>query len=233
MPSWNIHMAHVERLVSEHDLRELGIGDLNCFLFGNCLPDVYVGYMVHDVSKKLDYRLTHLADPHGMPEPRHQEFWERFCLPSLADGGKLSEVTLGAWTHLMADASYNHHVNIEIKRQKLEYGDPLRVRKQRDFDLFGHTFELTLVPEVTPLLVEQCAAFPQYAVEEPDVRAGVEVARHIVWNNRPQDAPATAEPDYDLLSAAFFARVFDETQHQIACALTRYAAGKDPYAKAS
>ena len=55
MPSWNIHTAHVERLLREHGASELGIGDKDAFLMGNLLPDVYVGYMVPDASWRIDY----------------------------------------------------------------------------------------------------------------------------------------------------------------------------------
>ena len=39
MPSWNI-LPHVERLLAEYDQEELGIHDVNCFLFGNLVPDI-------------------------------------------------------------------------------------------------------------------------------------------------------------------------------------------------
>ena len=54
MPSCNIHTAHVERLLREHDARDLGIRDADAFLMGNILPDVYVGYMVQDASWRID-----------------------------------------------------------------------------------------------------------------------------------------------------------------------------------
>ena len=57
MPSWNIHTAHVERLLREHGASELGIGDKDAFLMGNLLPDVYVGYMVPDATWRIDYKL--------------------------------------------------------------------------------------------------------------------------------------------------------------------------------
>ncbi len=68
MPSWNIHTAHVERLLREHGASELGIDDKDAFLMGNLLPDVYVGYMVPDATWRIDYKLTHLTmRPHSPP----------------------------------------------------------------------------------------------------------------------------------------------------------------------
>ncbi|MEE1044518.1 MAG: hypothetical protein U0L51_03405 [Olegusella sp.] len=221
MPSWNVHTAHVERLLREHTPGELGIRDVNCFLFGNFLPDVYVGYMVPGPTKTIDYRVSHFADPHHMPEPRYQEFWERYAEPSRDKAGRVSDVTLGAWAHLVADCFYNHNVNRLVDEQGLTYGDPLRVRKQGDFDKFGHTLDIHMVPEATPELIAQCSAFPQYEVVEPDVRAAVDVARDIVRDTR--DNHLAGEPDYSLLSASFFARVADEVNETITRGLIAYA----------
>ena len=75
MPSWNIHTAHVERLLRAEGADALGVTDVNSFLFGNFVPDVYVGYMVHDPSFRIDYKLTHLALREHIPLPRYDDFW--------------------------------------------------------------------------------------------------------------------------------------------------------------
>ena len=63
MPSWNIHIAHVEAtLRSVGDPSALGIGDQNAFLFGNFVPDINVGYMVKNPDRRIEYRVTHFAD---------------------------------------------------------------------------------------------------------------------------------------------------------------------------
>ena len=71
MPSWNVHTAHVERLFSDRSPQALGIRDANAFLFGNFVPDIYVGYMVREVTHTIDYRDTHFVDPSYVPEPRY------------------------------------------------------------------------------------------------------------------------------------------------------------------
>ena len=223
MPSWNIHIAHVERLLREHAAADLGIRDVNCFLFGNFVPDIYVGYMVPNPTKTIDYRVCHFADPHHMPEPRHQEFWDVYAEPSRDGEGRVSDVTLGVWAHLVADCLYNHNVNVLVEEQGLEYGDPLRVRKQGDFDAFGHTLDIGMVPEVTPELLAQCASFPQYEVAESDVRAAVDVARGIVRDT--QAHHLSHEPEYSLLSSSFFAKVSDLVDNTITAGLLSYANG--------
>ena len=58
MPSWNIHTAHVERLLADCEPDDLGIEDVNAFLFGNYVPDIYLGFMVADITFHVDYCRT-------------------------------------------------------------------------------------------------------------------------------------------------------------------------------
>ena len=224
MPSWNIHTAHVERLLAEEDASSLGIRDVNAFLMGNIIPDVYVGYMVPNPTRKIDYRVTHLADPSHVPEPRYGEFFERFAVPSADASGRVSDVVLGAWTHLVADNLYNLHFNRLIKRIGVKPSSTTRARKQSDFDIFGRTLDIHMVPEPTSELIEQCAAFPQYAIEESDVRAACKVMRRIVADNA---ANHVSDPVYDLLGSSYFTEIPTLVDARMREALHAYAAG-DP-----
>lgn len=82
MPSWNIHIAHTQRLLATGPLSDFGIRDANAFLFGNLVPDVYVGYMLPKPSGILPYQLTHFADPCSIPIPREREFWDLYVEPA-------------------------------------------------------------------------------------------------------------------------------------------------------
>lgn len=198
MPSWNIHTAHVERLLREEGADALGITDVNAFLLGNFAPDIYVGYMVPDTTFRIDYKLTHLALREHIPLPRADEFWEFY----VARQGQVSDLTLGVWAHLVADHVYNKHTRAYLKRIGMEPGEEARVGKQSDFALFGRTLDISLVPYVDEALLAQCADFPQYSIAEKDVRAAVDVARAIVEKNRAEHV--TGEPEYQLLTAEFF-----------------------------
>lgn len=83
MPYWNLHTAHAQHLLTQGKPEEFGIRDANAFLFGNYVPDIYVGYMVQHPSGILPYTHTHLADPHAIPVPREQEFWDTYVEPTL------------------------------------------------------------------------------------------------------------------------------------------------------
>lgn len=201
----------------------LGIRDVNAFLFGNLVPDVYVGYMVTELSHKIKYIETHFADPGYVPEPRYWEFFERYVVPSANEQGRVSDVVLGAWTHLLADNVYNTHFNQLLVRLELEPGTEIRVRKQGDFDTFGRTLDISMMPKVTDELLAQCVAFPQYPVEEPEVLATCEVMARIVADNAERHV---INPEYSLLGDDYFSSVPDEVDSLMRAGLHDYAAGR-------
>lgn len=221
MPSWNIHTAHVEYLLAHGQPDKLGIRDTNAFLFGNIVPDVYVGYMVKNPTRKIRYGDTHFVDPGFVPEPRFWEFWEKEALPAADGQGRVSDLVLGAWCHLVADNLYNHHTNQFLVDHDIQPGEQTRIRKQGDFDLFGRTLDIDLTLRVDEALLEQATHFPQYEVAEEDVRSAVEVQDQIVRHN--QEAHIGGVPDYAMLTPAFFAETFAEVDRWMSEGLSAYA----------
>ena len=219
MPSWNIHTAHVERLLREEGAARLGVRDVNAFLFGNFLPDIYVGYMVPvPVARLRDYRETHFADGGAIPSPNYQAFWDRFVVGcGAAAGGSLHDLVLGAWAHLVCDSVYNTRTRAYIASIGVKAGDVTRKRKQRDFALFGRTFDISLRPRVTPELIAACAAYPQYPVIEADVREAVAVAGRIVDENH--EGLIRSVPTYDLLTPEVFSAASEEANETIVAGL--------------
>ena len=222
MPSWNIHTAHVERLLREHDARDLGIRDADAFLMGNILPDVYVGYMVPDASWRIDYKMTHLTMRDHIPLPRYQEFWD-FYVERPEDYGAncTTDVVLGAWCHLVCDHVYNERTRAYLKTVHLAPGECARIKKQADFALFGQTLDISMKPRVTPAVIDQCLHFPQYAVAEKDVRAAADVASSIVDKN--QENHIEGVPEYQLLTSDFFADAKEEANRMMVEGLQRFA----------
>lgn len=213
MPSWNIHTAHVERLLSGADPADYGIRDVDCFLFGNLAPDVYVGYMVADTTHTIPYAVTHLTDPTFMPLPDAELFWESYVVRADARGEGASDLALGAWAHLAADRCYNGAVRRVIADRDLPHGDALRVRKQADFDAFGRTLDISLAPRATDRVLAECASFPQYPIAPADALAAVGAAREVVERNRSEHL--AGEPAWQLLDAGFFSRAFDEADRVV------------------
>ncbi len=221
MPSWNIHTAHVERLIDDGSLDDVGISHVDDFLFGNLVPDIYVGYMICNPSRKIAYRETHFADPSIIPAPDASLFYRQFVR-----GHDVDEVVLGAWTHLLCDHYYNLRTTRFIDRIGVSAGEQTRIRKQADFDLFGRTLPIARIPRLTKRLVRCCEAFPQYPIDEQDVRAAIAVQRGVVRRN--QEEHVEGAPGYCLLTEEFFTKTYALVDAVLHEALRRYSAGDDP-----
>ena len=84
MPSWNIHIAQTEELLRREGPVSRAVHDRNIFLFGNVVPDIFVGYMLDlDFDRIIPYTVTHCAKSEPIPKPREWEFWERFVVPQV------------------------------------------------------------------------------------------------------------------------------------------------------
>ena len=208
MPSWNIHTAHAERFLREEGLEALGVTDANAFVFGNYVPDIYVGYLVKPTTKTIEYKVTHLARSAYIPLPRHDIFWRRY----IEGRDDVSDVTLGAWTHLVCDHVYNEHTRAFIKKVHVKPGEQARIAKQGDFAAFGHTLAISTHVVADEALIAQCAAFPQYGIPEADVRETVRAACEFVDDNQAHFLPEL--PELVLLTPEFFSSAFEEA-HRI------------------
>lgn len=271
MPSWNIHIAHVERLLDAGGRIAGAVRDRNAFLFGAVVPDIYVGYMVPGVERPMPYRATHFAGPGHIPCPREREFWEAYVEPaaralealaaprSAASGASaprpvidfmtiererdfvgrtqhpqrydgapdpvapsrelddaaderavaesLFDLVLGAWAHLLADSLWNTRVNEFLEAHGGKPSNEFRIKKQADFDAFGHTLAIGSVPRPTRRLLATARAFPQYAIEEKMALLAVGVMHEIARGN----GGVPAHGSYQLLDEEFFADTFAET----------------------
>lgn len=220
MPSWNVHIAHVERLLNDETARLDGIGDRDAFVLGNLVPDIYVGYMVPDVSHTIPYRDTHFSNPDFVPAPDASLFYRKYIR-----GRHATDVTLGAWCHLLCDHYYNLRTTQYIASIGVEPGEQTRIRKQADFNLYGRTLDISLVPRLTDEVRRQSAAFEQYQLEEQDLDAATRSAERIVSANRSDCLTGT--PTYDLLTADFFVTTSAEVERVLHEALECYASGRD------
>ena len=154
MPSWNVHTAHVERLLTEYESGRLGIADENAFLFGNYVPDIYLGFMVPDAGFRIDYCITHRADLNRIPLPDADAFWDDYVYRRRPASPVGVSLVLGAWAHLLTDRLYNKRFRAFCKTHEVPSGEELRIRKQADFDLFGHSLCVSTCVHETIELVE-------------------------------------------------------------------------------
>lgn len=232
MPSWNIHTGLVERLLSEEDPSSLGIRDVDAYHFGNLVPDVYVGYMVPEVSHTLRYIDTHYGQRSHIPVPEVDRFWNDWIEPAIPLGG-VDDMVLGAWAHLLADNRYNARVRAFNEAHSIPSGEKTRIAKQGDFDLFGHGLAISRVVEPTRAVIEQAGRFPQYPIEAADVAEAVRADRVVVE----AAGKAPERNEYVLLPRELIQEVFDQVHQDTVAGLRAYveavrAAGHDPLAPA-
>lgn len=209
MPSWNIHVAQTECLLDRMSDLSRAVSSRNAFLFGNLVPDIFVGYMVPDVDHLIPYRITHFADPVPIPKPHEEEFWNEYVTPALEASCDLAvrDMVLGAWVHLLADNTWNMRTNEYLDRIGGQPGEEFRIKKQADFDVFGKTLHIEAVPEKTLELLGAARMFPQYPIDEDAVEKTIASVSAIVRANpgEPHHTP------YRLLTDEFFDVVFAES----------------------
>ena len=209
MPSWNVHLAHAERLLDEVGASALGVRDENAFLVGNVVPDIPVGFIVKEPQLKLRYTFTHLAEKRPIPFPRAVEFWDAY----IAGRDEVDDVTLGAWAHLAADRVYNLHTRAYLDAIHVEANDEARTGKQGDFALFGRTLSIARYVEASEPVLALTAAFEQYALPEADVREAVRLCNFYVDENHREHLDSL--PELALLTPEFFEAAWAETHETI------------------
>lgn len=207
MPSWNIHTAHVESLLSRRDPKELGIEDVNTFLFGNFAPDIYVGFMVPEASLRIDYCVTHVAQINMIPVANADMFWDLYIGYRTPSDPSTLSLTLGAWAHLVADRYYNGNFRTYWLQCDIAGGDVQRIAKQADFELFGNSLRLQTCTQATQQLLEAAYNFRPYRILEEDVNRSIDIANAIVRNNGKAHLTQTS---YQVLSKAWLDRVFSD-----------------------
>ena len=194
MPSWNVHIAHADRLL------EKGAGCLgvdihypDAFLLGNVAPDVHIGFMVPDYSHKVRYGRSHQSYPGSLPIPSYKRYQRNFmgglnpaeyllqtdfiqpnvsyCSAeqrSLVDQRQLREFIVGIWCHLVCDHVYNTHTRAFLRAHHIPTGEDARIRKQADFDVYGRSLDMNRLPEASDELFAVAAAHPQYGFTHSD-----------------------------------------------------------------
>ena len=218
MPSWNIHTAHVEHLLEGGRAQGLGVADANAFLFGNYVPDVYVGFMVPDATMRIDYRITHMAAGSLIPVPDADRFWDGYIAHARPMSGSAFSLTLGAWAHILTDRFYNGNFREFWRAHDVPQGDELRVCKQADFDLFGRTFGIASHVRPTPELLEAAREFGPYSILPEDVDRSICVADAIVADS----ARAPEERPYRLLDEDWLGAVFDACDERLTAWLSAW-----------
>ena len=126
------------------------------------------------------------------------------------------DMALGAWAHLLADKIWNTRVNAYLTALGGTPSEEFRIKKQGDFDVFGRTLAVDLVPQATQRLLRAAERFPQYEIPQLYALETVGVMHEIVRESSVEHD----HPPYRLLTDEFFAEtlalVLDETDRLLA-----------------
>ena len=118
----------------------------------------------------------------------------------------LLDLTLGVWSHLVADTVWNTRVNQYLEAHGGKPCEEFRIKKQGDFDWFGKTLSIVSIPRATDRLYTAATRFGQYPIHKEYVLKTTGVMHEIVREN-------PGEPDhppYRLLTEEFFDATFTE-----------------------
>ena len=124
-----------------------------------------------------------------------------FSLASEDVAQSLLDLTLGVWSHLVADTVWNTRVNQYLEAHGGKPCEEFRIKKQGDFDWFGKTLGIVSIPRATDRLYTAATRFGQYPIHKEYVLKTIGVMHEIVREN-------PGEPDhppYRLLTEAGFA----------------------------
>ena len=238
MPSWNVHIAHADRLLEKGaGCLDVDIHYPDAFLLGNVAPDVHIGFMVPDYSHKVRYGRSHQSYPGTLPIPSYRRYQRNFmgglnpaeyllqtdfiqpnvsyCSPeqrSLVDQRQLRELIVGIWCHLVCDHVYNTHTRAFLRAHNIPTGEDARIRKQADFDVYGRSLDMNRLPEASDELFAVAEAHPQYGFTHSDVEQTLQVIQRIAEENRQNSVSC---PQYQMLDTEFFSSAYKEAEETL------------------
>lgn len=181
MPSWKIHAQVANKLNSKLNYYE----DKDKFLLGNILPDMYGGHVVKNVSKIIEYQVSH-----------YREYTiingGKFCLPDYETFKNVhlddiqDPLILGYLVHLMTDYYFNKYTytnkvlldnsgevcGIKTKRNEiLECNRNTMIRiKQEDFNSFEKVLNIDNVSiAYTSNILDSLSKLKTFEVEQKDI----------------------------------------------------------------
>lgn len=155
MPNWKTHIEFGKRVNKK--LNYTG-EELEMFLIGNLLPDINNGYMIPDISKKIDHETTHYVVNGNYS---YINFYNKH-----KENIKKNPLLMGYFSHLFLDYNMNNNFYTtyrEVNIHKYEHKQ-LRIMKQSDFRLYNNRYldnyiEISDVDALVTKLEEVCDVY--------------------------------------------------------------------------
>ena len=160
MPNWKIHIEISKRLRKKLNYND---EDYELFLFGSIAPDINNGYLVKDVSKVIDHKITHFSEKNIYS---YKNFLEKYK-DQIKD-----PFVFGYFTHLVSDFVFNGSFYEHLRKGELQCNnhDELRIIKQHDFRVFNNNFQKNDIT-ITNIekILESTKKISEISIEKDDV----------------------------------------------------------------
>ncbi len=155
MPNWKTHIEFGKRVNQKLNYTA---EKLELFLIGNLLPDINNGYMIPDISKKIDHETTHYVINGNYS---YINFYNKH-----KENMKENPLLMGYFSHLFLDYNMNNNFYTtyrEANIHKYEHKQ-LRIMKQSDFRLYNNKYldnyiEVSDVDNLVAKLEELCDVY--------------------------------------------------------------------------
>ena len=165
MPNWKIHIEVSKRLRKKLNYNDQ---DYELFVFGSIVPDINNGYLLKDVSKVIDHKITHFSEKNIFS---YANFLEKYK-------DKLNDpFVFGYFTHLVTDFTFNNNFYTQIGKRKIPHDnhESLRIMKQHDFKVYNNNFQKNNI-EITDIkrVLEYAKKIEEISINKDDVIKSLE-----------------------------------------------------------
>ena len=170
MPNWKTHIEIGLRLNEElkYDKK-----NLNLFLFGSILPDINNGYLITDISNKIEHDITHMGK---FINSSYTDFYNKYK----NEIENKNPLFLGYLAHLYTDNTWNKNFYTRVQNEniKVENRDELRIMKQSDFKVYNNNFIKNIIEIDNPdYLLNEINKIEEVVIEKDDILKSLKFLR--------------------------------------------------------
>lgn len=164
MPNWEIHLEIAKRV--NNYIKYEG-EELEKFLIGNVLPDVNNGYLVKNVSRVIDKKITHFEGK-NVTEKTYMRFYEKYK----TNVNTQNPLFLGYFMHLYVDYTWNadFYNNLEKDIKEKYSKEEIRKMKQHDFRVYRNKYIKNSIKVINcSNLVENIKKIDEVKIDKSDI----------------------------------------------------------------
>ena len=163
MPNWKIHLEIAKRV---NDYINYNVEEKEMFLFGDILPDVNNGYIITNISNKIEKKTTHFQG-----KEVHEKTYVKFYNKYKERVNIKNPLFLGYYMHLYVDYNWNADFYNKIGDIRDTYSrEKIREMKQHDFMVYKNKFISNIIKiENYDKLLEKLKGIEEVKVDKNDI----------------------------------------------------------------